>query len=72
MTTLTLIFVLPLLAAIALAFVPRNFAVVMRAVAVAVTFVTMLLAVFMFWQFNGAATDAAIVSGSAPGRIAET
>ena len=58
MTTLTLIFALPLLAAIALAFVPRNFAVIMRAVAVGVTFVTMLLAVLMFWQFNGATADA--------------
>lgn len=57
MTTLTLIFALPLLAAIALAFVPRNFAVIMRAVAVGVTFVTMLLAVLMFWQFNGAMAD---------------
>ena len=47
MTTLTLIFALPLLAAIALAFVPRNFAVIMRAVAVSVTFVTMLLAVML-------------------------
>src|SRR5438876_490135 len=58
MTTLTLIFALPLLAAVALVFVPRNFAVVMRAVAVGVTFVIMLLAVLMFWQFNGAAADA--------------
>jgi len=57
-TTLTYIFLLPLLAAIALAFVPRNFAVIMRAVAVGVTFVTMLLAVLMFWQFNGATADA--------------
>jgi len=31
MTTLTLVFALPLLAAIALAFVPRNFAVITRA-----------------------------------------
>jgi NADH-quinone oxidoreductase subunit M len=58
MTILTLIFLLPLLAAIALAFVPRNFAVVMRAVAVGVTFATMLLGILMFWQFNGAAADA--------------
>src|SRR5437870_5197830 len=58
MTTLTLILALPLLAAIALAFVPRNFAVIMRAMAVGVTFVTMLLAVLMFWQFNGATPDA--------------
>ncbi len=48
MTTLTFIFALPLLAAIALAFVPRNFAVIMRAVAVGVTFVTMVLAMIMF------------------------
>jgi hypothetical protein len=40
MTTLTLIFALPLLAAIALVFVPRNFAVIMRGVALGVTFVT--------------------------------
>src|SRR5688572_8806712 len=57
MTTLTLIFALPLLAAIALAFVPRNFAVIMRAVAVGVTFVTMLLGILMFCQFNGAMAD---------------
>src|SRR6478609_2756570 len=58
MTTLTLIFALPLLAAIALAFVPRNFAVIMRGVAVGVTFVTMLLGILVFWQFNGATADA--------------
>lgn len=58
MTTLTLIFALPLLAAIALAFVPRNFAVIMRAMAVGVTFVTMLLGILMFCQFNGATADA--------------
>jgi NADH-quinone oxidoreductase subunit M len=58
MSTLTLIFALPLLAAIALAFVPRNFAVIMRAVAVTTTFVVMLLAIAMFCQFNGATADA--------------
>src|SRR6478736_5247544 len=58
MTTLTLIFALPLLAAIALAFVPRKFAIIMRGVAVGVTFVTMLLGILMFWQFNGATADA--------------
>ena len=58
MSILTFIFLLPLLAAIALVFVPRNFTVIMRAVAVGVTFVTMLLAVLMFWQFNGATVDA--------------
>src|SRR6266576_444234 len=58
MTTLSLILLLPLLAAVGLTLVPRNFAVVMRAVAVGVTFVTMLLAVLMFWRFNGATADA--------------
>jgi NADH-quinone oxidoreductase subunit M len=58
MTTLSLIFLLPLLAAVALAFVPRNFAVIMRATAVGVTFLTMLLAVKMFAQFDGAPADA--------------
>ncbi len=52
MTTLTYIFLLPLFAAIALALVPRNFAVIMRAVAVGVTFVTMLLAILVFWRFD--------------------
>lgn len=58
MTSLTFIFVLPLLAAIALAFVPRNQAALARAVAVGVTFVTMLLAIGIFWRFNGAPADA--------------
>src|SRR5664280_2004337 len=58
MTALTTIFVLPLLAAVALAFVPRAYSVVMRGVAVGVTFVTMLLAVLVFMRFNGAEADA--------------
>jgi NADH-quinone oxidoreductase subunit M len=57
MTTLTFIFLLPLLAAIVLAFVPRTFAVLMRAGALAATFLTMLLAVKMFWQFDTANED---------------
>jgi NADH-quinone oxidoreductase subunit M len=57
MTTLSIIFVLPLLTAVVLAFVPRRFAVIMRAAAVTVTLVTMLLAAIMFVQFNGAAVD---------------
>ena len=58
MTTLTLIFALPLLASIVLAFVPRNLAVIARAVACGVTFVTMvLLGILMFCQFNGATAD---------------
>jgi NADH-quinone oxidoreductase subunit M len=58
MTPLTYIFLLPLLAAVALVFVPRNFAVIMRGAALAVTFVTMLLAVKMFWQFDSVTADA--------------
>lgn len=71
MTSLTYIFLLPLLAAIALAFVPRNFAVIMRAVAVGATFVTMLLAVLMFWQFDAKAEGYQFVS-TIPGLGAET
>src|SRR5215510_5139133 len=52
MSTLTLILTVPLLAAIALAFVPRNYSVVMRAVAIVTTFVTMLLALLLFWRFD--------------------
>ncbi len=58
MFTLAYIFMLPLLAAIALVFVPRNYRVVMRLAALVATFVTLLLAVKMFWQFNGATADA--------------
>jgi NADH-quinone oxidoreductase subunit M len=57
MTLLTYICLLPLLAAIVLAFVPRNFAVIQRGVAVGATFGSMLLAAGLFWQFNGAAAD---------------
>jgi NADH-quinone oxidoreductase subunit M len=49
--TLTLIIVLPLLAALALAFVPRNLRFLVRAVALATTLVTMLLAVILFLNF---------------------
>jgi NADH-quinone oxidoreductase subunit M len=49
---LSAILILPLLAAIALAFVPRNYRVVMRGVAIATTFITMLLALLLFWRFD--------------------
>ncbi|MBC8096092.1 MAG: NADH-quinone oxidoreductase subunit M [Akkermansiaceae bacterium] len=58
MTTLSYIFLLPLIAAILLAFVPRNYAVIMRLVAVVATFLSAALAVKMFCQFNGAIADA--------------
>jgi NADH-quinone oxidoreductase subunit M len=53
MTTsiLTYIFGWPLIAAIALVFVPRNYRVIIRAVALLATFISMLLAVKMFCQF---------------------
>ena len=49
MSILNYIFLLPFLAAIALAFVPRNFAVIMRAVAVGVT---LLVALFVYLTWN--------------------
>src|SRR6266850_6232342 len=52
MSILTLIICCPLLAAIALAFVPRSFRVIMRAVALAATLLSALLAVTMFLQFR--------------------
>jgi NADH-quinone oxidoreductase subunit M len=52
MTTLTFIFGLPFLAAIGLAFVPRNYRFVMRLVALATTLLVALLAIKLFWQFN--------------------
>src|SRR6266480_3062519 len=52
MTTLTLIFVLPLLAAVGLAFVPRDYRFVMRLVTLATTLLVALLAVTLFWRFN--------------------
>ncbi len=55
MSPLTYILGWPLLAAFALAFVPRTFSVVMRAVAVGTTLISALLALKMFIQFNGAA-----------------
>jgi NADH-quinone oxidoreductase subunit M len=54
MSILTWILALPLLAALALAGVPRSYRVVMRAVAVAITGLTLLLAIALFLGFNGA------------------
>ena len=52
MTTsiLTCIFGWPLLAALALIFVPRNYRVIIRAVAIVATFISMVLAMKMFVQ----------------------
>ena len=52
MSLLTYILGVPLLAALGLALVPRNFAVIMRAVAVGATLVSALLAVLLFAGFQ--------------------
>jgi NADH-quinone oxidoreductase subunit M len=57
MSILTLIIIFPLLAALVLAFVPRSFRVVMRAVAIGATLISALLAVVMFLHFHTGATD---------------
>jgi NADH-quinone oxidoreductase subunit M len=51
MSILTYIFGWPLVAALVLALVPRNYRVVIRAVALLATFISMMLAVKMFCQF---------------------
>ena len=51
-STLTCIICLPLLAAIVLTFVPRNYRVIMRAVAIIATLISALLAIKMFAQFH--------------------
>jgi NADH-quinone oxidoreductase subunit M len=51
MSILTYILGLPLLAALLLVFVPGNYRVIIRAIALAATFASMLLAVKMFCQF---------------------
>jgi NADH-quinone oxidoreductase subunit M len=52
MSILTYIFGWPLVAALALIFVPRNYRVIIRAIAVLGTFISMALAVKMFCQFK--------------------
>ncbi|HXT10261.1 MAG TPA: NADH-quinone oxidoreductase subunit M [Candidatus Angelobacter sp.] len=52
MSILTYILGVPLVAAIVLAFVPRNFAVIMRFVAIVATLISAVLAVVMFARFQ--------------------
>jgi NADH-quinone oxidoreductase subunit M len=52
MSILTYIFGWPLLGALALVFVPRNYRVIIRAIALLATFVSMVLAVKMFVQYG--------------------
>jgi NADH-quinone oxidoreductase subunit M len=54
MSILTCIIATPLIAALVLAFVPRNYRVVMRGAALLATFISAVLAVMMFLAFNGA------------------
>ena len=58
MSILTYILGGPLLAALALILVPRNYRVIIRAVALLATLIPMLLAVKMFVQYGCAPADA--------------
>ena len=58
MSPLTYILGWPFLAALALVFIPRNYRVVIRAIAVAATFLSAVLALKMFAQFAGAPAGA--------------
>jgi NADH-quinone oxidoreductase subunit M len=58
MSILTLILGLPLLAAVGLAFVPRDYRFVMRLVALGATAVSALLAILLFVQYPGAEANA--------------
>jgi NADH-quinone oxidoreductase subunit M len=58
MSILTYIAGWPLLAALLLIFVPGNYRVIIRAIAVLATFISMVLAIKMFVQFTGAPVDA--------------
>ncbi|HEX4119602.1 MAG TPA: NADH-quinone oxidoreductase subunit M [Verrucomicrobiae bacterium] len=54
MSPLTLIFILPLAAALVILLIPRNFRFLIRCVALAGTFLSMLVAINMFLHFNSA------------------
>ncbi|MDE3067815.1 MAG: NADH-quinone oxidoreductase subunit M [Verrucomicrobiota bacterium] len=58
MSILTCIFGWPLAAALALVFVPRNYRVIIRAIAVLATLLSAVLAVKMFAEYAGAPVDA--------------
>jgi NADH-quinone oxidoreductase subunit M len=51
MSILTYIFLSPLIAALVLVFVPRNYRVPIRGIAILGTLVSMVLAIIMFWKF---------------------
>jgi len=54
MSPLTLIFVLPLLGALVLALIPRNFRFAIRGLALLAALVSMLIAIHAFWKFDSA------------------
>jgi NADH-quinone oxidoreductase subunit M len=58
MSILTYILGIPLLAVLALILVPRNYCVIIRAIAVLATLISAMLAVKMFCQYAGAPVDA--------------
>jgi formate hydrogenlyase subunit 3/multisubunit Na+/H+ antiporter MnhD subunit len=62
MSILTYIFGWPLVAALALVFVPRNYRVIIRAIAVLATFISMALAIKMFCQFPGLHPWASVIT----------
>ena len=49
---LTSIICIPFLAALVMAFIPRNYRLLLRAIPLAATFITMLLAIRVFWNFE--------------------
>ena len=57
MSILTYIFGWPLVAALLLVFVPRNYRVIIRAIALLATLTSAVLAVKMFMQYAGAPLD---------------
>ena len=57
MHLLSSIVFIPLIAALVLCLVPRNYGFAVRLIAAAVTFVTMILAIVLFWHFIPGNTD---------------
>src|SRR5690349_1152085 len=55
MSPLTTIFCLPLLAALLIVAIPRNYKFVIRSLALLATLSSLVVAIIMFCQFNGAA-----------------
>ncbi|HEV7928376.1 MAG TPA: NADH-quinone oxidoreductase subunit M, partial [Verrucomicrobiae bacterium] len=56
MSPLTLIFILPLLAALGLALIPRNFRFAIRIIALLATLISMIIAIQAFCKFDGQAS----------------